>query len=67
MKLGAMEHIVAAADERATFARAARLGLAGVEARILRAHLRDPEETRLRRLVQAQKAISLAITGLELA
>jgi sugar phosphate isomerase/epimerase len=66
MKLGAMDYIVAAADERATFARAARLGLAGVEINVRRGDLREVEPARLQRLTDAAKGSGLAVCALVL-
>lgn len=61
-----MDYIVAAADERATFARAARLGLAGVEINVRRDELRDPEPPRLQRLTSVAKGSGLAVCALVL-
>jgi sugar phosphate isomerase/epimerase len=66
MHLGVMEHIIAADDEAATFARARRLGLAGVEIELTRAQLRAPSAPRLAALRAARAASGLAVPSLAL-
>lgn len=63
-KLGAMDYIVAGRDDKATFARAKRLGLAGVEFNLKRTELRDSSASRLASLKAAKAQSGLAISAL---
>ena len=66
MKLGAMDYIVAAHDDATMFARARRLGFAGVEVNVRRSELREDDAPRLGRLQAAIAASGLAIPALVL-
>jgi sugar phosphate isomerase/epimerase len=66
MQLGVMDYVIAGRDDGATFERARRLGLAGVEVGLTRAQLRDPARTKLTQLHAAREQSGLAIPSLAL-
>jgi L-ribulose-5-phosphate 3-epimerase len=66
MRPGVMDEVIAARDDGEVFARAARIGFAGVEVALRRDELRAPGQERLRRLVQARDASGLELPSLVL-